>query len=177
MIFFFFLMIRRPPRSTLFPYTTLFRSLFHVVAEDPERPHVADDMEPAIVQEHAREKRPVVIDREPKSGRPRRVRKSRGDDAEQVEQDFEFIGIQRELKEEDHHVGRDERPRDHWDTATGNRITNRDHGSSPLTLYQVYLSPSILKSPSPKLLPDRKETARGTLPASARPCTENGAGP
>src|SRR2546429_9856106 len=27
--FFFFLMIRRPPRSTLFPYTTLFRSNFH----------------------------------------------------------------------------------------------------------------------------------------------------
>src|SRR5690242_21528136 len=26
MIVFFFLMIRRPPRSTLFPYTTLFRS-------------------------------------------------------------------------------------------------------------------------------------------------------
>src|SRR2546430_12226914 len=27
-LFFFFLMIRRPPRSTLFPYTTLFRSFF-----------------------------------------------------------------------------------------------------------------------------------------------------
>src|SRR3989304_4108108 len=27
-VFFFFLMIRRPPRSTLFPYTTLFRSHF-----------------------------------------------------------------------------------------------------------------------------------------------------
>src|SRR3712207_8719753 len=26
----FFLMIRRPPRSTLFPYTTLFRSLGHI---------------------------------------------------------------------------------------------------------------------------------------------------
>src|SRR3712207_8182974 len=26
---FFFLMIRRPPRSTLFPYTTLFRALWH----------------------------------------------------------------------------------------------------------------------------------------------------
>src|ERR1017187_5268242 len=26
--FFFFLMIRRPPRSTLFPYTTLFRSVW-----------------------------------------------------------------------------------------------------------------------------------------------------
>src|SRR5438105_14558783 len=28
---FFFLMIRRPPRSTLFPYTTLFRSMTEVV--------------------------------------------------------------------------------------------------------------------------------------------------
>src|SRR2546427_6504693 len=31
---FFFLMIRRPPRSTLFPYTTLFRSLEIVTARD-----------------------------------------------------------------------------------------------------------------------------------------------
>ena len=33
---FFFLMIRRPPRSTLFPYTTLFRSLLayrHMLVE------------------------------------------------------------------------------------------------------------------------------------------------
>src|SRR2546430_10578447 len=42
MLFFFFLMIRRPPRSTLFPYTTLFRSDFanasihlHAVFDDP----------------------------------------------------------------------------------------------------------------------------------------------
>src|SRR5438445_12110510 len=28
-LIFFFLMIRRPPRSTLFPYTTLFRSTSH----------------------------------------------------------------------------------------------------------------------------------------------------
>src|SRR5438132_9354392 len=26
LVYFFFLMVRRPPRSTLFPYTTLFRS-------------------------------------------------------------------------------------------------------------------------------------------------------
>src|SRR2546422_3381491 len=32
--FFFFLMIRRPPRSTLFPYTTLFRSLDHLLHRD-----------------------------------------------------------------------------------------------------------------------------------------------
>src|SRR3712207_8426702 len=30
-VFFFFLMIRRPPRSTLFPYTTLFRSVLFEV--------------------------------------------------------------------------------------------------------------------------------------------------
>src|SRR3712207_9375946 len=45
-IFFFFLMIRRPPRSTLFPYTTLFRSAHRAVEalhgdrardDDPER--------------------------------------------------------------------------------------------------------------------------------------------
>src|SRR2546429_7849484 len=29
---FFFLMIRRPPRSTLFPYTTLFRSIAGLIA-------------------------------------------------------------------------------------------------------------------------------------------------
>src|SRR5258705_3148081 len=46
---FFFLMIRRPPRSTLFPYTTLFRSLrdltvhhaFTVVSEGLRRYHPA----------------------------------------------------------------------------------------------------------------------------------------
>src|SRR5437588_10095279 len=35
--FFFFLMIRRPPRSTLFPYTTLFRSVGQY-----GRPHARD---------------------------------------------------------------------------------------------------------------------------------------
>src|SRR2546426_7018364 len=38
LVFFFFLMIRRPPRSTLFPYTTLFRSipeaLWHLRVKD-----------------------------------------------------------------------------------------------------------------------------------------------
>src|SRR5688572_31128987 len=34
-ISFFFLMIRRPPRSTLFPYTTLFRSALPLFKPDP----------------------------------------------------------------------------------------------------------------------------------------------
>src|SRR5437867_5906620 len=37
---FFFLMIRRPPRSTLFPYTTLFRSPRTSRYAPPERPEV-----------------------------------------------------------------------------------------------------------------------------------------
>src|SRR2546422_4015606 len=42
-LFFFFLMIRRPPRSTLFPYTTLFRSRAvweELRARRPEDPRV-----------------------------------------------------------------------------------------------------------------------------------------
>src|SRR5256885_13217977 len=35
-LFFFFLMIRRPPRSTLFPYTTLFRSIGSALVEFAE---------------------------------------------------------------------------------------------------------------------------------------------
>src|SRR2546427_13299449 len=42
---FFFLMIRRPPRSTLFPYTTLFRSPFLIegdlVDEAPQHEQAA----------------------------------------------------------------------------------------------------------------------------------------
>src|SRR3712207_8653985 len=39
--FFFFLMIRRPPRSTLFPYTTLFRSAGREGAARPKQQGVA----------------------------------------------------------------------------------------------------------------------------------------
>src|ERR1043165_9483789 len=37
-IYFFFLMIRRPPRSTLFPYTTLFRSPPYIIGAGTRRP-------------------------------------------------------------------------------------------------------------------------------------------
>src|SRR2546422_5059311 len=48
-------MIRRPPRSTLFPYTTLFRSVdaLHLAEEDEhvEHPHLA--VQPALLREIA----------------------------------------------------------------------------------------------------------------------------
>src|SRR5947208_9770097 len=49
--FFFFLMIRRPPRSTLFPYTTLFRS--YVVRPDGERGRV-EGLARLVVQDDGR---------------------------------------------------------------------------------------------------------------------------
>src|SRR6266700_6055658 len=59
--FFFFLMIRRPPRSTLFPYTTLFRSarcadadgLFRLA--DPQcRAHVRDRKSTRLNSSHVK---------------------------------------------------------------------------------------------------------------------------
>src|SRR2546425_12339294 len=57
---FFFLMIRRPPRSTLFPYTTLFRSVIVVVGDQDHvdrRQRVERDAgrHPARSEEHTSE--------------------------------------------------------------------------------------------------------------------------
>src|SRR3712207_7241805 len=55
---FFFLMIRRPPRSTLFPYTTLFRSR-------GEEPAVAERRREHGRDRHAPEQRPEQDELEP----------------------------------------------------------------------------------------------------------------
>src|SRR2546422_2005467 len=75
-------MIRRPPRSTLFPYTTLFRSDLEVVRRGAGRPllllHGADPIDPrapfvARLGEHAE----IIAPSHPGFGRsPRPDRKS-----------------------------------------------------------------------------------------------------
>src|SRR2546430_5412152 len=56
----FFLMIRRPPRSTLFPYTTLFRSehddagLRAPLADDPRRLGAVQDGHADVHENHVR---------------------------------------------------------------------------------------------------------------------------
>src|SRR3712207_8396684 len=69
---FFFLMIRRPPRSTLFPYTTLFRSghlLGRLVREQHEggRPRrglrPVPDLDPPAVDERRRVAGERLLDR------------------------------------------------------------------------------------------------------------------
>src|SRR2546426_3108450 len=44
-LYFFFLMIRRPPRSTLFPYTTLFRSIPEIDTGTHAHPELAEALE------------------------------------------------------------------------------------------------------------------------------------
>src|SRR5215469_18366619 len=52
----FFLMIRRPPRSTLFPYTTLFRSRARPAEARNDGPGaIASSHEPARSEEHTSE--------------------------------------------------------------------------------------------------------------------------
>src|SRR2546430_11073557 len=61
LFFFFFLMIRRPPRSTLFPYTTLFRSAIRPT-DDPARRPAGRDRRPApMARRHLRlsQRRPL----------------------------------------------------------------------------------------------------------------------
>src|SRR5207247_11468075 len=62
---FFFLVIRRPPRSTLFPYTTLFRSLHQLnVIDDDEMEPVFGGEAPALGAhfQHADRRRVVDVD-------------------------------------------------------------------------------------------------------------------
>src|SRR6266487_6598967 len=54
-LFFFFLMIRRPPRSTLFPYTTLFRSPAHRTFPEAGYDRVVRDVVRWRSEEHTSE--------------------------------------------------------------------------------------------------------------------------
>src|SRR2546427_4508195 len=60
-------MIRRPPRSTLFPYTTLFRSRFELREVTVERPQVtALEVEPvAIAEDDGPEAVPLGLEEPP----------------------------------------------------------------------------------------------------------------
>src|SRR2546425_4772148 len=65
-LIFFFLMIRRPPRSTLFPYTTLFRSDHAAACGGRARQRGADDFQRGVVGQmgvmHAEPNRLFVCD-------------------------------------------------------------------------------------------------------------------
>src|SRR2546427_4384306 len=75
-IFFFFLMIRRPPRSTLFPYTTLFRSDRFGI----ELPVAGDKLRAYVLATRNAKSTPVQVEELPSAGaaRPRAGEKTQG---------------------------------------------------------------------------------------------------
>src|SRR3712207_8192820 len=60
MCVFFFLMIRRPPRSTLFPYTTLFRSETRPTGQRPLQPFDLEEVDADAAHPDGDSIRPVA---------------------------------------------------------------------------------------------------------------------
>src|SRR5256885_11584152 len=84
---FFFLMIRRPPRSTLFPYTTLFRSQILAASGSSSRaiPICPRSLAYRRSEEHTSELQSpcnlvcrLLLEKKPKAGRAGSVPRSRG---------------------------------------------------------------------------------------------------
>src|SRR5437868_10250401 len=105
-------------------------AILDVVAEDPEHPHVADDVGPAAVKEHAGEKRPVIVYRQAKLHRPLGMGVASGHDPENVEEALEVLGPEGQLVEEDDDVDGDERPGNDWRATVRDRIADRDQAQA-----------------------------------------------
>src|SRR2546421_8606384 len=65
----FFLMIRRPPRSTLFPYTTLFRSLLGLDNDD-RRSRAAEPILVRLLRRHRDQRARARVGLEPPESLP-----------------------------------------------------------------------------------------------------------
>src|SRR2546422_9668506 len=76
--FFFFLMIRRPPRSTLFPYTTLFRSLGLAIALVGTAPASAADGHGSRYRAPAPDRVPLALRTLSKDRKSTRLNSSHG---------------------------------------------------------------------------------------------------
>ena len=102
-------------------------AVLDVVAEDPERPHVPDDVSPAAMEKHAGQERPVVIDRETDPRGPLRMSVARRDDSEKEEQPFELSMGQSQLEAEDQDVQPDQRIDGQRWVATPDGVLDWDH--------------------------------------------------
>src|SRR5439155_7966156 len=103
--------------------------ILDVVAEEVEKPHVADDVEPPAVQKHRGQERPVVVRRKSDSGGPRGVGESRGDQAEEVDELLGGLGRQREFPKEQEGVDGDQSPDGEREVAMRDRVAYGYHRS------------------------------------------------
>src|SRR5258706_11530376 len=111
-LFFFFLMIRRPPRSTLFPYTTLFRS-FGVVGAADQRPRfdVPESEGARLLSDRLELFGPVVAgDRQVGQGRAQVLSEGQDLDSGLRERLEGRPQLVRPLAEPEHETGLDQRP-------------------------------------------------------------------
>ena len=110
-------------------------AVLDVVAEDPQRPHVADDVEPAAVEEHAGQERPVVVDRESDPRGPSRVGVAGRHDAQEVEEPVARLLGQGQLEGEGEDVQRDQRVDGQRRIAAGDGVLDRYHRSPPIVSF------------------------------------------
>src|SRR5207244_13317621 len=98
-----------------------------VVAENPECPHVCDDVEPAAVEKLVGQKRPVIVDRKSDTGGPIRVGEARGNDAEQIENLLDRLRWKHQLKEKNEEVNQNQRARPYRPARARNGVVAWQH--------------------------------------------------
>jgi hypothetical protein len=101
-----------------------------VVAEDPQEPHVRDEVKPAPVQEGAGDEREIAVVRKANVGGPGRIAVTARNQPAQHDQELQPVFRESDLVKEHHHVDRDERPGDDR-RATGRDIVSQgDHAAA-----------------------------------------------
>ena len=98
-----------------------------VVAENPERPHVGDEVEPAAMKKLVREDRPVTIHRKTNISSPVGMSEARRHNSEKIKELFEALLGKHELEEKDEHVDKNQRMRHYRHGAARNRVLNWKH--------------------------------------------------
>ena len=110
--------------------TAVAHPVFHVVAEDPEEPHVADDVEPSSMDEKAREERPPVVHGDPQGPGPFGMGETGRDDPEEDEEFLEAVRGKAQFQEEDQGVGRDQGPHNVRGIPAGILVSKGNQGAS-----------------------------------------------
>ena len=104
--------------------------ILDVVTEDPERPHIADDMQPAAMQELVRQECPVSTTGKTHCGCPIGVDQTRRHNAEQKKEPLQRLGRERQLEAKHQDVNQDYRTRHHRHRSRWNGIPDGEHISA-----------------------------------------------
>ncbi len=101
--------------------------VLHIVAENPERPHVGDDVEPAAMKELIREDRPVTIYGKTNIGSPVRMSEARRHNSKEIKELFDAMRAQHQLEEENERVDQNQCMCNYRHGAARNRVLNWKH--------------------------------------------------